>query len=66
MKIVVLEGSPNRHGSSNMLAGEFIRGAKEANHSIEVIDVAQPMQSYTNTIYIKYGFVLTVWNISQK
>lgn len=40
MKIVVLEGSPNRHGSSNMLAEEFIRGAKETGHSIEVIDVA--------------------------
>lgn len=40
MKIVVLEGSPNKHGSSNMLADEFIRGAKEAGHSIEVIDVA--------------------------
>lgn len=40
MKIVVLEGSPNIHGSSNMLADEFIRGAKEAGHSIEVIDVA--------------------------
>ena len=40
MKIAVLEGSPNRHGSSNMLAREFIRGAKETGHSIEVIDVA--------------------------
>ena len=40
MKIVVLEGSPNRHGSSNMLADEFIRGAKEAGHTIKVIDAA--------------------------
>lgn len=40
MKIVVLEGSPNKSGSSNMLADEFISGAKEAGHSIEVIDVA--------------------------
>ena len=30
MRIVVLEGSPNRHGSSNMLADEFIRGAKRS------------------------------------
>ena len=40
MKIVVLEGSPNRHGSSNMLADEFIRGAKEAGHEVKVIDAA--------------------------
>ena len=40
MRIVVLEGSPNRHGSSNMLADEFIRGAKEAGHEVKVIDAA--------------------------
>ena len=40
MKILVLEGSPNRHGSSNFLAEEFIRGAKEAGHAVEVIDAA--------------------------
>lgn len=40
MKILVLEGSPNRHGSSNFLAEEFIRGAREAGHAVEVIDAA--------------------------
>ena len=36
MKIIVLEGSPNQHGSSNMLADNFIRGAEEAGHTEEV------------------------------
>lgn len=40
MKIVVLEGSPNKNGSSNLLAENFIRGAEEAGHSIQVIDAA--------------------------
>lgn len=40
MKIIMLEGSPNRDGSSNMLAGEFIKGAQEAGHTVEVIDAA--------------------------
>lgn len=40
MKIVVLEGSPNRRGSSNLLAEHFIRGAEEAGHTAEVIDAA--------------------------
>lgn len=40
MKILVLESSPNRHGSSNMLAGEFIRGAEETGHRVQVVDVA--------------------------
>ena len=40
MKIVVLEGSPNLHGSSNMLADSFIRGAEEAGNAVKVIDAA--------------------------
>ena len=38
MKIVVLEGSPNRKGSSNLLAAEFIHGAEDAGHSVTVVD----------------------------
>ena len=37
---MVLEGSPNKLGSSNMLADEFIRGAQEAGHTVQVIDAA--------------------------
>ena len=40
MKIVVLEGSPNKNGSSNMLAEGFIRGVKEAGHSVKIVDAA--------------------------
>ena len=40
MKIVVLEGSPNKNGSSNLLAEQFIQGAKEAGHSVQVIDAS--------------------------
>ena len=40
MNILILEGSPNRHGSSNLLADEFIRGAREAGHTVSVIDAA--------------------------
>ena len=40
MKIVVLESSPNKHGSSNLLADAFIRGAQEAGHSVRVFDAA--------------------------
>ena len=40
MKIVVLEGSPNKSGSSNLLADALIRGAREAGHTVQVIDAA--------------------------
>ena len=37
-KILVIESSPHKHGSSNLLAGEFIRGAQGAGHEIAVFD----------------------------
>lgn len=40
MKIVVLLGSPNKNGSSNLLANQFIQGAKAAGHSVQIIDAA--------------------------
>ena len=40
MKILALTGSPNKNGSSNLLASEFIRGAEEAGHSVRVVDAA--------------------------
>lgn len=41
MKIVVLEGSPNQNGSSNILADNFIRGAEERGHTVDVIDATR-------------------------
>ena len=40
MKIIVLEGSPNKNGSSNLLADCFKQGAEEAGHSVEIVDTA--------------------------
>ncbi len=40
MKIIVCLGSPNRHGSSNMLAEAFIKGAEETGHEVKILDVA--------------------------
>ncbi|MDO5574880.1 MAG: flavodoxin family protein, partial [bacterium] len=33
MIITILQGSPHKNGSSNMLANEFVKGAKEAGHT---------------------------------
>lgn len=38
MNILVIESSPHKHGSSNLLADEFIRGAKESGHDVSVFD----------------------------
>ena len=32
MKVLILQGSPNRDGSTAMLADEFARGARQAGH----------------------------------
>lgn len=40
MKIVVLMGSPNRNGSTSLLAEEFAQGARDAGHDVSVVDIA--------------------------
>lgn len=40
MKIVILQGSPNKNGSTAILTKEFSRGAEEAGHEVQRIDVA--------------------------
>lgn len=40
MRIFVITGSPHKHGTSDLLASEFIRGAREAGHEVERIDAA--------------------------
>lgn len=38
MKILIIESSPHKHGSSNMLADNFAKGAREAGHTVDVFD----------------------------
>ena len=40
MKIVVLIVSPNKNGSTNLIAKEFEKGAVEAGHQVVMLDVA--------------------------
>ena len=40
MNIVLLESSPHKCGASNTLADYFIKGAREAGHTVCVLDVA--------------------------
>ena len=39
MKITILFGSPNRNGSTSILVENFVKGATEAGHECEVLDV---------------------------
>lgn len=41
MKIMALQGSPNIDGSTAILVEEFARGAREAGHAVERVDVAR-------------------------
>ena len=40
MYIVMITGSPHRHGTSALLADEFIRGATESGHTVFRFDAA--------------------------
>ena len=39
MKILLLQGSPNKKGSTNILAEHFSKGAKEAGHAVIRFDL---------------------------
>lgn len=55
MKIVVLEGSPNRSGSTHLLAEAFSNGAKEAGHSVRLVDAAHAnVQTCTGCVRCGY------------
>lgn len=55
MKIVVLLGSPNRRGSSRILAESFRQGAEEAGHTVELIDAA-------HSKHMKSALLTMAWN----
>ena len=40
MKILVLGGSPNKNGSTQILIDSFVLGAEEAGHTVTVLNVA--------------------------
>lgn len=41
MQILMIESSPHRHGSSNLLAEQFMAGARAAGHQTVVFDAAR-------------------------
>jgi multimeric flavodoxin WrbA len=41
MKILVIESSPHKKGSSNLLAEYFIQGVEEAGHQVSIFDAAR-------------------------
>lgn len=56
MKILILQGSPNRDGSTAMLADEFARGARQAGHEVERVDVAHAgVRPCTGCVACGYG-----------
>lgn len=56
MKALILQGSPNRDGSTAMLADEFARGARQAGHDVERIDVAHAgVHPCTGRVACGYG-----------
>lgn len=40
-KVLILAGSPRMHGNSNALCEEFAKGAAEAGHEVEKINIAR-------------------------
>ena len=56
MRIVILQGSPNRDGSTAMLVEEFAKGARIAGHQVQRIDVAhEDVAPCTGCVKCGYG-----------
>lgn len=55
MKILVLEGSPNKKGSTHLLADCFRQGAQEAGHTVQMLDIAHA-KIHPCTGCIHYGY----------
>ena len=41
MKILIVTGSPHKHGTSNTLAAHFAKGARENGHEVQFYDAAR-------------------------
>lgn len=62
MKIVVITGSPHRHGTSALLADRFIQGAREAGHEIFRFDAAfQDLHPCLGCDRCRQGDKVCVW-----
>ena len=55
MKIVILMGSPNKKGSTAILVDHFVKGATEAGHACEVLDVCH-MNIHPCTGCVRCGY----------
>ncbi len=54
-KILILSGSPRKGGNSDILCGEFARGAAEAGCEVEVIRIAEKNIGYCRACYACRG-----------
>lgn len=55
MKIIILMGSPNKNGSTSILAENFANGARDAGHTAQLIDVTR-MNIHTCTGCVACGY----------
>lgn len=54
-KVLILSGSPRKHGNSDMLCDAFAKGAAEAGHTVEKIRVAEKNIGYCRACYACRG-----------
>lgn len=50
-KVLILSGSPRIGGNSDILCDEFMKGAKEAGHDVEKINVSKKKIDYCKACY---------------
>jgi multimeric flavodoxin WrbA len=54
-EILILSGSPRKYGNSSLLCGQFMKGATEAGHHVEMIHLADKRVRYCTGCYACEG-----------
>lgn len=49
--VLILSGSPRKHGNSDLLCDEFMRGAQESGNKVEKIRVSEKIIGYCHACY---------------
>ena len=63
--VIVISSTPRVNGNSEILANEFARGARDAGHNVEVINLRDYKLNYCTGCYSCHktgnAFLMTEW-----
>ena len=67
MKLLIINGSPHKAGTTALLTDYFVKGAKEKGHEIQIFHAAQENVTHALAVtiaatHLTAVFIKTAWN----